>query len=295
MIPARTCSRSKVEATSSKPDESARLASQVYLQEGTVKTGFPEQPSEANPDQQRQLKKFISGADTPPEKPRNPFARIVEDALVAKKQKRLDPDVDTWLLEPVLVLTSTRRKFVFHLAGGPQIEFSADVATGTLADEKQLDQLGIKWAKPTASVCSFEFGVGHPGVTGASAGGTSQTTNASAKPMTLAEKASFFGTQGGGFKGGTQPASKSSAVTPTSTTSTPQLNEPGKFVFGRPYHVPADVDNPELVHTADYEKFVQVRDRLMKLIQSGIQGLELAPGGSKASLLAREMGLVPKT
>ena len=85
------------------------------------------------------------------------------------------------------------------------------------------------------------------------------------------------------------------AQTSGSTISTPQLNQPGKFVFGRPYHVPADVDNPELVHTADYDKFVEIRDRLMKLIESGIQGLELAPGGSKASLLAREMGLVPKT
>ncbi len=70
----------------------------------------------------------------------------------------------------MLVLTSYRRKFKFQVRNGPEIEFSADVAEAHIADPGQLAELGIKPTADTGTVCSFEFGLGHPGVGGTATG-----------------------------------------------------------------------------------------------------------------------------
>lgn len=276
-------------------EEQSRIASQVYLTEGTLSTLKATSQSteatastsdkkpewtEADPVKQKQLRTFISGADMPDAPRLNPFARALMDALGAGTGGKIDidlaRDVDAWTLEPVLIVESTRKKFVFKVKDGPDIEFSADVAYGKLANPKLPEKLARK-IKDVATVCSFEFGLGHPGPGGSAPANTSTSTTSastsaestsSSRESFLRARSQFGGAEG---KASTQPAGPS---------------------FSRAYHIPKDIENAKLIQTVDFKKFAQLRDALMRLFQQQLE-LKTKPGGHKATLLAQLMGLIP--
>ncbi|TDC35130.1 hypothetical protein E1211_16350 [Micromonospora sp. 15K316] len=150
---------------------------------------------------------------------------------------------------PVLTIVSNRDTFTMTLANGTQIDFSADKATGQLGDGR------------SATVYSFEFGVGHPALTqaattgGPTTGGDGETT----KKVSVKD-------QIGQFEG-----------------AAPQIV--------RPYHVPADLVNPAVFKQPDYQQFVTLLHAVVTdVFQLDIKRLEL--GGNKAHDLAKLLGLI---
>lgn len=259
-------------------EERIRPASQVYLTDGTL----PD-PTE-NHDRLPELGRFVSGTDGPPEASTNPFARVVLDALPEQDRALLTGEVEGWLLRPILMITSERRKMALQIIGGPKIDFSADVATATLVPGAELPPDLV--LDDSATVCSFEFGVGHPGVGGSAA--VSARTDGGPRPQT--------GEQPGSGKAGVRVVGKQGFENLSSifNGSGPKgTGSPPEYVFGRTYHVPADAQNPDLLTSPDHLEYQRLRKSLMEKIKAEIKELEVEPGGSKATLLARRMGLLP--
>lgn len=88
------------------------------------------------------------------------------------------------------------------------------------------------------------------------------------------------------FEFGVGHPNLTASATP-STSSGPQTVE-------RPYHVPRDLENPDLFEKTDYKQFEKLRDGVMKeaLVD---KGEKLEKGGNKAQLLAKALGMIPKT
>ncbi len=148
-----------------------------------------------------------------------------------------------------LTVVSNRDTFTMTLADGTQIDFSADKATGRLGDGR------------SATVYSFEFGVGHPALTQAAttSGPTTGGDGETAKSLSVKDRI-------GQFEG-----------------AAPQIV--------RPYHVPADLVNPAVFAQPDYQQFVVLLHAVVAdVFQLDIKRLEL--GGNKAHDLAKLLGLI---
>ena len=75
-------------------------------------------------------------------------------------------------------------------------------------------------------------------------------------------------------------------------SATPSTGNGQQQTVERPYHVPQDVDNPELFEKTDYKQFQTLRDGVMKeaLLE---KGEKLQKGGNKAQVLAKALGMIP--
>ncbi|MFC7762644.1 hypothetical protein ACFQY4_34830 [Catellatospora bangladeshensis] len=147
-----------------------------------------------------------------------------------------------------LTVVSNRDTFTMTLANGTQIDFSADKATGRLGDGT------------SATVYSFEFGVGHPALTQAATTGgpTSGSDGETVKKVSVKDRIGQF-------------------------AGTPQIV--------RPYHVPADLVNPAVFEQPDYQQFVKLLHAVVTdVFQLDIKQLQL--GGNKAHELARLLSLI---
>jgi hypothetical protein len=175
----------------------------------------------------------------------NPVCRVlltVLDVNQVNAFKQNKPKVT-----PVMTIESERSKFAMKLMDGTVIEFSADKATGT----------AIRVKDRTAKVCSFEFGVGHPGLNAAT----------TATSIVLGD-----------------------ATTEAPTEATPEPKRGAAPTIIRPYHVPLDL-NFTLLTKTDYVQYVALRDKIIAdLFQLDVAKLER--GGNKARTLAVMMDVI---
>ncbi|MHB8628785.1 MAG: hypothetical protein ACYDBJ_26565 [Aggregatilineales bacterium] len=121
--------------------ESLRLASQFEAQYDLL-----------TPGQQPEILKFLRS-----EQKDNPFARTLLDALGEKRGATLDKAKG---LKKSVTVTSTRYKYKLWMPGGTMIDLSIDEAEGEMGGYEK-----------KAKVWSFEFGVGHPGLSTSTGGG----------------------------------------------------------------------------------------------------------------------------
>ncbi|MEV7226145.1 hypothetical protein AB0M79_03840 [Polymorphospora sp. NPDC051019] len=182
----------------------------------------------------------------------NAFARVLHDVLAARGLTALLKQ--EWKVRHVLTVVSRRWKYGMKFDDATVIDFSADVATGTLPGEEA-----------EAVVYSFEFGVGHPGLT---AGGTPTA-------LSMAKRIGQWDARDG------------IAPAPDGAKKFTASARP----ITRPYHVPADLDSPRLFQKADFTRYKTLRDALIAEVFKLDQG-KLAVGGNKASVLARELKLI---
>lgn len=177
----------------------------------------------------------------------NAFALCFRQAMVDRGLADLVDDPD-WVLEPRLVVTSTRDKYSMKFTDNTVLDFSADTAVGTFGGH-------------SATVCSFELGVGHPGLT------TAGTTTFASMDSQIA----FWGQKG----------------------SFSQRGKEQRPLITRPYHIWQDVCNKSVPHKSDYVFFCVVRDLLLRRYFAIAEG-ELAPGGNKGSELAAMLGIIER-
>ncbi|GAA2356038.1 hypothetical protein Cme02nite_49040 [Catellatospora methionotrophica] len=139
--------------------------------------------------------------------------------------------------------------------------FTMTLANGTQIDFSADKATGRLGDGRSAAVYSFEFGVGHPALTQAA-------------------------TSGGPTTGGDGDAPKKTSVKDRINQfvgAAPQIV--------RPYHVPADLENPAVFDQPDYQQFVHLLNAVVgKVFQLDIQRLEL--GGNKAHDLAKLLKLI---
>ena len=219
--------------------EKIRLAAQANLTEGTLDDA----------DKRATLREFMTNTQAD-----NAFARVLADAA-SDETKTVLSSTD-WDIAPSLTVVSHRVKFSMQLASSTAIDFSADFA--------EAEHEGRK-----ATVCSFEFGVGHPGLTTASA------------------------TSGGGSNGDSPNINIGAQTLRTMKEHKRQAQLAELNLIHRPYHVPADLDNPALWDKGDYAEYKRLRDRLItELFVTSKQ--TLTAGGNKATLLAEQLGLFSK-
>lgn len=177
----------------------------------------------------------------------NAFARILRHALAECKLAELLDEPDRWSVVPVLKVTSTRVKYAMQLVEDTTvIEFSADRAVGE----------GISDATSgngSATVHSFELGVGHPGLN------TANTPGGSGGSVRSRVSAS---------------SSAGTIVRPYHVPDDLFHSRHGEAVFAKP----------------DYRQFRSFSDDLVSYL--GLAREDLKPGGYKASVLAHKMGLV---
>lgn len=120
--------------------------------------------------------------------------------------------------------------------------------------EFSVDEATATFKGKTETLHCIEFGVGHPGLFISPGSGA----------------------QGSGTQASTAPAQQQPP------TSTPLIM--------RPYHVPADLDNPALFEKQDYHQYQTLRDTVLAyLFDTAEPKLELA--GNKAQRLARSLGM----
>ncbi|MBA3531328.1 MAG: hypothetical protein H0T73_05335 [Ardenticatenales bacterium] len=240
-----------------KDEEMIRLASQINLDEEALTT---EEGLE-------KLKEFLLDSAVNGELAAdNAFSRVFNHALKTKAGFDLG-DVNkeekgNWTVKPVMQITSTRYKFLMELAHSTAIDFSADEAEGSVID-KSTGKLDEK-IKPE-KVYSFEFGVGHPGLT---------ATNTAS---------------GGGSDGGGKSVKDRMAMFGQST------QEKAKELSGeiaRPYHIEKDLENPALFEKGDYGQYRNLRDKVIAEA-IGFKKGDLGRGGNKANVLAKKLGMIP--
>lgn len=184
----------------------------------------------------------------------NAFARVLHHVWTDRGlTDLLDGE---WTVRPSIMVVSDRVKYGMKFADATVIEFSADTATCVFEDR-------------TETVCSFELGVGHPGLTA----GSTPTA------LSMASRISQFDTWGG------------SVPTPLGAQASTAV---GPRPIIRPYHLPADLRNTRLFQKSDFKKYVKLRDEL--ITQLFVLGNEdLKPGGNKATVLAELLGLIKKS
>ncbi len=185
----------------------------------------------------------------------NAFARCFQQALATCGQSALIGAKDSWILVPKLKVTSTRHKYSMKFSDNTVLEFSADTAVGTLTS-------GVH---EPVTVCSFELGVGHPGLS------TAGTTTF----LSMAGQIAFWD-QPGSFD---KDAHKQKAV------------KKQKRLITRPFHVWEDVCNDRMLYKTDFTFYALVRHVLLD-DHFRIDLSELTRGGNKGSVLAKLLGLL---
>ncbi|MFC5754769.1 hypothetical protein, partial [Actinomadura rugatobispora] len=190
----------------------------------------------------------------------NAFARVLADGPAHGRSGPSSPE--EWAgLAPRLVVTAQRVRYSLELAHSMTVDFSADSATGT-------DPVTGR----SFTVHTVEFGIGHEGLC---------VDDESSGPL----YASFSGGAGarayrippgrvGGGNGTRRPAVAARRVLVT-----------------RPYHVPSDLDDPELFGRRDYLQYRDLRDRMMHHL-FGYAAKDLALGGTKSHTLARLLEMI---
>lgn len=187
----------------------------------------------------------------------NAFSRTLRDALKAKGREGVLDAQGGVKVKKALTIRSIRTKYKLWLANQTMIDFSADEAYGSTETVPE---------DPKNVIYSFEFGVGHPGLVASGAGGSG-----------LAEE---------------DPTLEKIQGLSNETVKAARLRDHLSVrnrLLHRPYHIPADLDNPNLFKKSDYEQYKALRDSIMsKLFLYKDKPLK---GGNKASLLAVKMGL----
>jgi hypothetical protein len=228
----------------SKGTESLRLASQFEAHYDLLDT-----------DHQKEVLNFLQD-----EQKDNPFARTLLDALGGK-----DTLSRAKGLKKSIMVTSTRTKYKLWMPHGTMIDLSIDEAEGKMEGYNK-----------KAKVWSFEFGVGHPGLS-TSAGGGSRLSEEDPELNKLMRQ------------------QEQESVKETSSRSSGQSieqkieerkKETSAFVH-RPYHTPQDLENPTMFAREDYKQYMALRDKMMKELFEFSNPLE--KGGNKAKVLARKI------
>lgn len=185
----------------------------------------------------------------------NAFARVFIDVLTDRGMLGLL--TSGCVAKPVFTVESHRTKYSMKYLNGTVIEFSADRAMGTLGFDPKARKGAL--GEKNALVCSFELGVGHPGLT---AGNT-------ATMISMDKRIAQFNEQEGIalFPGGSMNVK----------------DKMPKMQICRPYHIPPDLDNGRLVQKADFKLYMELRDHLITEVFR--LSHELRPGGNKASTL----------
>ena len=187
----------------------------------------------------------------------NAFARILADGL--GREPAADPK-DWEDVAPRLFVTAQRVRYSFELDHSTTIDLSADSATGT-------DPVTGR----SRTIHTVVFGIAHPGLF---RGGAS-----SSGPLTGGAGLAALG-----------------ATAATRERTPDQSNGSGaaprrRVLVTRPYHVPADLDDPALFEKPDYAQFQELRDRMMHHL-FGYAAKDLAIGGSKAHTLAVLLNMI---
>jgi hypothetical protein len=232
--------------------EAIRLASQFQAQYDLL-----------DPSKQEEVMSFLKS-----EMVDNPFARTLQDALEKAKQGEVLEQATH--LKKALTVISKRTKYKLWLENSTMIDLSVDEARGQMDSVEPSDD---------HVVYSFEFGVGHPGLsTGATgSGGLAEEDPKLKKLVEERDKAKKEGNLG------SQTIKSDQIKARQSKTS--QL-------VHRPYHVPKDLENESLFKKDDYTQYKNLRDAIIaKLFEMDKTSLDR--GGNKAKLLAQKMGLLP--
>ncbi|MEV0608528.1 hypothetical protein AB0I61_19375 [Polymorphospora rubra] len=182
----------------------------------------------------------------------NAFARVLHDVLDERGLTTLLKQ--DWAVRHVLTVVSERWRYTMRFDDATVIDFSADRAVGRRPD-----------GGAEATVCGFEFGVGHPGLT---AGGTPTA-------MSMRKRIGQWDSHAG--------------IAPTPTGARTFESRPRPIT--RPYHVPADLDSVLLFGKADFNRYRTLRDALIRE-QFGLDRSTLVPGGNKATVLAHKLGMI---
>jgi hypothetical protein len=146
----------------------------------------------------------------------------------------------------VLTVVSQRVKFTIELEHSTTVDFSADFAEGFV--------LG---SNISASIFSFEFGVGHPGLNTAATSTSAQSSASNVRVGEFLQK---------------------------------EKQAAGKII--RPYHVPADLENPHLFTKPDFRQYKKLRDTVLTKVLNPNGRVRLGAGGNKATLLAIKLRLI---
>lgn len=195
----------------------------------------------------------------------NPFARTLQDKLgenvgLLERAKSLKKSVE---------VKSQRTKYKLWLENSTMIDLSVDAASGHIDGYE---------AEPV--VYSFEFGVGHPGLsTGVSGGGLSEED-----PVTLKLQQDIEDIDTS-QKEGTYDL-RTHGTKPGKLTQIKNRQEKTNTLVHRPYHVPKDLDNDRLFQKDDYIQYKNLRDLLIKDL-FGLKKDKLDRGGNKAKVLAQ--------
>jgi hypothetical protein len=210
------------------------------------------------------LREFLADGGTD-----NAFARVLTDGL-GRRSGPVSPEV--WEgLEPRLVVTAQRVRYSLELAHSMTVDFSADTATGT-------DTLTGR----SRTVHSVEFGIGHAGLY--------VDEETAAGPLYAAVS------NGAGAKAYRIPPGRigysTNAPRPRPGPGTHGVAETARRVLvTRPYHVPTDLDDPELFARRDYLQYRDLRDRMMHHL-FGYAAKDLTLGGTKSHTLARLLDML---
>ncbi len=189
----------------------------------------------------------------------NAMAHVLRDALKEHGlEGLLTPDLK---VKKALQIHSKRTQYKFKLNGATVIDFSADEATGFVESDKST----------TCTVFSIEFGVGHPGLTAAGTGSSSDLGEVDPEMEEV-------------------EAMKESQV---KSSRQIDLGQKRRGLIHRPYHVPRDLDLPRLFESEDAKKFRALRDKMMEELFK-IKRADRKVGGNKAQLLAQMLGIIPK-
>jgi hypothetical protein len=186
----------------------------------------------------------------------NAFARVLADAL--SPHSAPSAGSREWQdVAPRLFITAQRVRYSFELEHSTTIDLSADSATGTDPATGR-----------SRTIHTVAFGITHPGLrlddTGSSSSSGSSTGNGAGR---RGHGAAGHGENAAGGNGSGAVAARR------------------RVLVTRPYHVPADLENPALFEHRDYARFQELRDRMMHHL-FGYAAKDLAIGGSKAHTLA---------
>ena len=214
-----------------------------------------------NKEQQVEVMNFLRS-----EQVDNPFARTLQNAL-GKDVGLLDRAKG---LKKSVEVKSQRTKYKLWLVNSTMIDLSVDAASGHIDGYD---------AEPI--VYSFEFGVGHPGLsTGSSGGGgleeedpVALKLNEDMKKIDEVQKNGTYDLNVHGTK-------------PGKLTQLKNRQEKTNTLVHRPYHVPKDLDNERLFEKDDYVQYMNLRDFLIKDL-FGMKKGKLKRGGNKAKVLAQ--------
>jgi hypothetical protein len=178
----------------------------------------------------------------------NAFAVCFQQALTDRGLLALIGAKDTWTLTPKFTVTSTRHKYSMKFADNTVLDFSADTAIGTISGQPG-----------AATVCSFELGVGHPGLATA---GTTTFMSMDAQ-IALWDQKGYYSQRG----------------------------KEVKPLITRPYHIWKDVCNDKVLQKSDFMFYALVRKLLLN-DHFAFTLSTLERGGNKGSVLAGMLGLL---